>query len=167
MATRIYWIENFSNGARLGIMARPRAADWLDDEVLSLKKQKVGTLVSLLEPTEIKELGLEKESETCERHHIEFINFPIPDRGTPASDKHISSLIKVIIERIETGSSVIIHCRMGIGRSSIVAAAVLLLKGYTADQAICQITVVRGLKVPDTDEQVAWLRKREVPGSRA
>ena len=160
MAVRVYWIESFSSGARLGIMARPRGDEWLDSEMLNLKKQGVALLVSLLENSEIGELGLGDEAAACERAGIEFINFSIPDRGLPGSEVKIADLIKTLAEKIDIGGSVAIHCRMGIGRSSIVAGAVLLQKGFTADKALRQITDARGLKVPDTNEQVEWLRKR-------
>jgi len=160
MAVRIYWIEHFSNGARLGILARPRGNEWLADEIAYLKKQGVVLLVSLLENTEVRELGLADEGSACERIGLGFIQFPIPDRGLPESEVKIVGLIKAISEKIDSEGSVAIHCRMGIGRSSIVAGAVLLQKGFTADKALRQIADARGVKVPDTDEQVEWLRKR-------
>ena len=167
MATRMYWIERFSNGARLGIMARPRGEEWLPDEIEYLKKQNVLVLVSLLEMSEITELGLGKEAEVCAQCEIEFLHFPIPDRSVPSSEKLVSTFIKVLWEKLEAGTSVIVHCRMGIGRSSLIAGAVLLMYGRSTDQIIAQITAARGLKVPDTDDQVAWLRKRERAGPRA
>jgi protein-tyrosine phosphatase len=167
MATRVYWIERFSNGARLGIMARPRSDEWLPDEIERLKKQNVLVLVSLLETSEITELGLGKEAEVCAQCGIEFLHFPIPDRSVPSSEKLVSAFIKVLWEKLEAGASVVVHCRMGIGRSSLIAGAVLLLKGYSTNQIIERITVARGLKVPDTHDQIAWLRKREKTGPRA
>ena len=50
-----------------------------------------------------------------------------------------------------------IHCRAGIGRSSLLAAAVLRVEGRTADEAWQRITEARGLPVPDTDEQRDFL----------
>jgi hypothetical protein len=58
MAIKIYWLHEFSTSARLGIMARPRGNDWLEEEILSLRKQNVQVIVSLLEKEEITELGL-------------------------------------------------------------------------------------------------------------
>jgi hypothetical protein len=49
----------------------------LEEDILSLKKQGVQTIVSLLDRNEIYELGLENESELCLKHGIEFITFPI------------------------------------------------------------------------------------------
>jgi len=43
-------------------MARPRGNEWLEDEILSLKRQDVQVIVSLLERNEVYELGLEKEN---------------------------------------------------------------------------------------------------------
>jgi len=59
------------------------------------------------------------------------------------------------------GASIVIHCRMGIGRSSIIAGAVLLQQGRKADDILQHISKTRGVRVPDTDEQVKWLKQRQ------
>jgi hypothetical protein len=48
MPTKIYWIRTFPSGARLGIMARPRGNEWLEDEIRDLKKQNAAVLVSIV-----------------------------------------------------------------------------------------------------------------------
>ena len=58
MRTKIYWLHTFENAAKIGIMARPRGNDWLEDEIIHLKNQNVNVLVSLLERSEIEELNL-------------------------------------------------------------------------------------------------------------
>ena len=58
MRTNIYWLHRYESNARLGIMARPRGGEWLDDEIAALKKQEVGLLVCLLEANEIFDLKL-------------------------------------------------------------------------------------------------------------
>lgn len=65
MPVKIYWIHQFENNARVGIMARPRGNEWLKDEITSLQKQKVSVLVSLLEMEEVIELGLREEESLC------------------------------------------------------------------------------------------------------
>lgn len=162
MPVKIYWIETFANGARVGIMARPRGNEWLGDEVMSLKKQRVQLLVSLLESTEIDELGLWQEEALAHENGIGFINFPITDRSIPKYEKKTDSFLGLLSSKIEEGQSVVVHCRMGIGRASIIAGCVLVQKGHLASNIIQKISSVRGLKVPDTEEQVAWLRKREI-----
>ena len=41
MPSRVYWIATFENGARLGIMARPRGEEWLEEEIDALARQRV------------------------------------------------------------------------------------------------------------------------------
>lgn len=161
MSIKIYWLYEFSSSARLGIIARPRGNEWLEDEILSLGKQNVKVVISLLEQDEITELGLRKEAELCIKHNIQYINFPIPDRGTPNQDSQSRNFIIQLKETIATGYNTVIHCRMGIGRSSIIAGCLLLRPGYKTGDIIAHISKVRGLRVPDTDEQIAWLKKQE------
>lgn len=40
MPVKIYWLHNFENGSKLGIMARPRGNEWLEGEIISLKRQE-------------------------------------------------------------------------------------------------------------------------------
>jgi protein-tyrosine phosphatase len=157
MRTKIYWIETFESSAKIGIMARPRGGDWLEDEIRNLENSKVGVLVSLLEQDEIYELELDNEEKYCLSNKIEFINFPIKDRSIPKNNEKVENLIELLTLRIKSGSSVMIHCRMGIGRSTIIAAAVLLNFDRTTKDIIDKISEVRGLKVPDTEEQLKWL----------
>ena len=64
-------------------------------------------------------------------------------------------------DKLEKGASIVIHCRMGIGRSSIIAGAILLKFGFSATDIIKMISSARGISVPDTEEQLDWLQARE------
>lgn len=161
MYTKIYWIHNFANGAKLGIMPRPRGDDWLEEEIIKLKKQNISLWVSLLEQHEINELRLRQQPALCSKHALDFINFPIVDRSVPEKGIKLDSLIDQLYHQIQNGRSVVIHCRMGIGRSSVIAACILLKEGFTTDQLLQKITSARGLKVPDTEAQIQWLKTRE------
>jgi protein-tyrosine phosphatase len=161
MAIKIYWLHEFSNLARLGIMARPRGEDWLEDETIRLKQQDVQVIVSLLEQEEIAALGLGRQSDLCSKHSLEYINFPIPDRGAPRKDKHFRNFIDRLDGEINTRNSIVIHGRMGIGRSSIIAGCLLLKAGYKKNEVIQYISRVRGLRVPDTEKQITWLKNQK------
>ena len=106
-------------------MPRPRAGEWLDDEIIGWQMEGIDTVVSLLELAEISELGLEREAELSREHGIEFISFPIPDRGLPASLPDATTLAQAVALQVREGKAVAIHCRAGIGRSSLIAAGVL------------------------------------------
>ena len=46
-------------------MARPRADDWLDVDIAAWKAGGLEVIVSLLEPEEISDLGLQREGALC------------------------------------------------------------------------------------------------------
>lgn len=160
MHTKLYWLYKSRNNARLAIMARPRGNEWLEDEIVHFKKQDIGVIVSLLESSEIAELGLKDEEALCIKHGIVYINFPIPDRDIPQSKEKVEVLISGLIAKLDEGVSIAIHCRMGIGRSSIIAAAVLLKEGGKPDDIIQHVSKIRGVNVPDTNQQLEWFKKR-------
>lgn len=158
MFTKIYWIQNNHFGTPLGIMARPRGNDALEDEIRNLKMTGVRVLVCLLEDAEIYELGLRNEQSLCDKYGIEYLHLPIQDRGVPTSLHAVKRIVKHVQEKLRNQESAVIHCRMGIGRSSIIAGAVLLDSRRIAEDVLEFITRSRGLTVPDTDEQVHWLK---------
>lgn len=157
MRAEIYWIEE-APLSKLAIMPRPRGGDWLADEIESLRDQGVDTLVSLLVRDEVQELGLCEEAQLCTQHNIEFYSCPIPDRQRPQSSSEIEHLIESLDAAMKAGKAVAIHCRMGLGRSAIITAALLVLRGLLPDDALAKIATARGQDVPDTEEQVEWLR---------
>lgn len=161
MFTKIYWLHTYEKGNRLGIMSRPRGGEWLEQEIKQFKLSGVDVVVSLLEKEEVYELGLKEEGQRCTDYRITFIHFPIKDRSVPASVADTNKVVSAVHGTLMAGKSVVIHCRMGIGRSSIMAGVVLLKSGGKASDILKEISQVRGMSVPDTEEQVTWLKKRE------
>jgi protein-tyrosine phosphatase len=158
MRPSIYWLH-LQEAGRLAIMPRPRAGDWLPDEVAGWKGEGVNVIVSLLERHEVDELELQQEQTFCRAADIEFVSFPIPDRSVPASSTETEQLVRRISAIVVEGKSVAIHCRAGIGRSSLIAACVLVRHGYDANSAFDAIARARGVGVPDTEAQRAWVSK--------
>jgi|SRR5579872_781237 len=152
----MYWIDVPRPGS-LAIASRPRAGDWLEDEVSAWRHAAVDNVISLLEPHEVHELGLEAEEQTCSRAGIAFTSFPIPDRGVPPSASRTRELIAPSVARLTAGNGVLIHCRAGIGRSSLIAACVLVSLGDPPEVAFERIASARGLAVPDTELQAQWV----------
>lgn len=153
--SRLHWIATESSG-RLAIMARPRADGWLETDVDSWKTARLDEVISLLEPEEVSELGLRTEGKTCRERGIVFFSFPIPDRAVP-DVRETQKIARRVAGDVAGGRSVAIHCRAGIGRSSLVAACVLVCLGIEPSEALGLIRDARGVPVPDTDEQRDWI----------
>jgi protein-tyrosine phosphatase len=156
MQAELYWICQVGEG-RLGVMPRPRGGDWLFDELASLRELGVDVLISLLEGHEIDELVLGEEESACKANEIAFISFPIADRCVPVSTQAVMVLVESVLAKLRSGMNVAIHCRAGIGRSSLIAASVLKLSGMNVDEAFQEIASARRCAVPDTPEQREWV----------
>jgi protein-tyrosine phosphatase len=115
-------------------------------------------VVSLLESEEAEQLDLLAEGQAAESNGIQFVSFPIPDRGLPASTPAALSLISDIAGSLEQGKNVAVHCRQSIGRAGLIAAGVLIASGVAPDRAMQTVTSARGLTVPETSEQREWIR---------
>jgi protein-tyrosine phosphatase len=113
--------------------------------------------VSLLEADEAKQLNLADEAKVSEANGLRFISFPIPDRGTPSSAQETASMVALLSDALEAGENVGIHCRQGIGRSGLMATAVLAASGLDAERAIAVVSKARGQSLPETEEQRSWL----------
>ena len=152
MRTRIFWLnENF------GIMSRPLGGDDLMEEIEYWKKLEVKTIVSFLTDEENEELGLEYERIDCKREGFDFIKFPIEDRQIPDSYLKTRDLVNNLVDKINQNNRILMHCRGGMGRVSIISASVLsIMQKTSVKQAFENISKIRGLYVPDTDEQTAW-----------
>jgi protein-tyrosine phosphatase len=156
MRAEIYPIADVPCG-KLAIMPRPRAGDWLAGEIESWQQSGIDCVVSLLEPAEIAELGLQDERELCEKAGLEFVQFPIPDRGVPNSKEDLAPLVETLVRQLQKGRGVAIHCRIGVGRSALVAACVLVALGRPIESVWQSIQDARRFSVPDTPEQRAWV----------
>jgi protein-tyrosine phosphatase len=162
MPTDIFWIRAASRG-RLAVMPRPRGGDWLEDEILHLKQSGIGVLVSMLTPEEESLLELEDEAALARRHGLEFHSHPIPDRDVPGSAREMWALAGSLAEQFREGRQIAVHCRMGIGRSPLLLACILVRSGLRPEDAWEAIGDARGCVVPDTLEQRNWL-SRTAPG---
>ncbi|HEV2699942.1 MAG TPA: dual specificity protein phosphatase family protein [Terriglobales bacterium] len=156
MNPKLYWLNDAPQG-RLAISARPRGGDWLEDEIEGWRKQGIDVIVSLLTPAENDELDLHREASISDSKGIHFYSFPIEDRGVPPDSAHVERLAAELTSQIEQGKNVAIHCRQGIGRSSLLSAAVMISRGDNVADALRVIGRARGLEVPETIEQRKWL----------
>ena len=108
------------------------------------------------------ELGLTREEVVCQSHGIEFLSYPILDRGLPENVAAASALVGRLHRSAYAGRGVIVHCRAGIGRTGMIAAGVLLHEGLSPADAFELISRARRVPVPDTQEQVRWIEDQAV-----
>jgi protein-tyrosine phosphatase len=160
----IYWVTSV-RPARLALMPRPRGGDDLEAEVQAWRQADVDLVVSLLEPSEVRELDLHAEASLCAQYGIRFVSFPIRDRGVP-SEREASALLAQVHEALVQGQAVAVHCRAGIGRTGLVAGCLLHMLGTPEADLFHVLSRTRGVAVPDTNEQIEWVHRFVRRGAR-
>jgi protein-tyrosine phosphatase len=156
MTAEMFKICSIDDGF-LAIMARPSIDVTEPASVLNISRLGITLVVSLLEPNEARDLGLEAERSEVKALAMEFMSFPIPDMGLPPSIEDFASITRLLCKQISAGINTLVHCRAGIGRSGLFAAGVLLHTGMDPDQAFTHVSRMRGIRVPETPEQHDWL----------
>ena len=144
---------------RTGPWARDLAAD-LD----AVAAWGAGTVVTLLEPEELRQLSIPRLGAEIERRGMEWIHAPIPDRNTPgpAFEAGWPDLGRRLRARLDGGGKVMIHCRGGLGRAGMIAARLLAETGVDPDVAITRVRAVRPGAI-ETDAQEDWARTGPPP----
>jgi protein tyrosine phosphatase (PTP) superfamily phosphohydrolase (DUF442 family) len=145
---------------RLSIMPRPPGDGELDGALRWLRDDGVDVLVCLLTEGERKRAGLADEPAAAVRAGLEFHAFPIRDFSVP--DRAAAEpVLDLLAARLSAGRHVLVHCWGGVGRSSLMAAALLVRLGTTPAQAWETISVARGCRVPETRAQRRWVEGGE------
>ncbi|MGB5862920.1 MAG: hypothetical protein WBG95_01330 [Sulfitobacter sp.] len=135
-------------------MARPVS---LNKDLAVAKRAQIDTVVSLLEPSEAEALGLADEQDICVSLGLTFLSHPIRDMHLPDAAL-FAAFARDIGARITGGHHVAIHCRASIGRSGMLACAVLTYFGFDPEAALKHVSQQRKCPVPDTEEQAAFVR---------
>lgn len=154
----LHWVRGIEPH-RIALMPRPRGGECLEDEVAGWSAASIQVVVSLLEAHEVRELELRAQPALCQQRGIEFLHFPMADRGVPASEARLRELVGGLHERLQQGQAIAVHCRAGIGRTGLVAGCLLHLLGVPNRDIFHLLSRSRGVAMPDTNAQVEWVER--------
>lgn len=83
---------------------------------------------------------------------IDLLHLPTRD-WQPPSLEDLSKGVEFIAHHIKRGGAVYIHCQLGEGRGPTMAAAYLISRGLTVDEAIAQLIKYRPFVQPNSSQQ--------------
>jgi protein-tyrosine phosphatase len=75
----------------------------------------------------------------------------------PQSESDVSRMLERLDSELSSGRRVVAHCRQGIGRTGLIAACLLVSKGWEPAAAVAALSAARSLAVPETEEQRRWI----------
>ncbi|MGH2461881.1 MAG: HAD-IA family hydrolase [Chloroflexota bacterium] len=88
------------------------------------------------------------------RHGMRFLHLPMLDCH-PLTGEQMREGSRWVAEQNAAGRNVLIHCHHGVGRSVMLAAAVLIREGATVDDALAWIKSRRPRMAPSEDQLAA------------
>jgi protein-tyrosine phosphatase len=143
-------------------MASPKGGAELAGQMSAIRGAGADVLVCMLAPSEIRGLGLDEEAVVAQAAGLRFIALGTPDHGLPEVAA-FRALVAEVVSEVRSGSHVVVHCWMGIGRSSMVVGAALMTLGMEPADAWTAISAARGYRVPDTEDQRRWVEANMEP----
>ena len=157
--------QHMSLPGRLGLTFAPgkkqRAAltgHWDRDLEADLERLRMhwhtDVLLSLIEEHEFTALGIPALREQAEKQGIQVSWFPIRDISIPTSMEEFAAMVKVTHAALREGKTVVIHCMGGLGRTGLVAAAILVYATeLTPQQAIAAVRSARAGTVQTREQE--------------
>jgi ADP-ribosyl-[dinitrogen reductase] hydrolase len=112
--------------------------DSLSDDLQRIKSWGAAALVTLLDDSELKTLGVLRLGEKVCSLDMVWLHLPFRNRGNPDSEfveiwrKVVPGLCKLL----RNGQHVVMHCREGVNRTGLAAACLLIELGLPAREAV-------------------------------
>ena len=147
---------------RLGLTCAPGAKDAihqrdLEADITRLREAfGARVIVSFLVDSELELLGIADHESIARGQGIRVYRLPVPDGGAPASTDDVVQLVRAVIAWLESGETVVVHCRAGLGRSGLFASCCLVAVGHEPDEAVRIVQAAR-VGAIETPEQRAFV----------
>jgi protein-tyrosine phosphatase len=142
MGPDIYQVSSIGQG-RFFVMTKPFSGEWINEEFDAIRALGIWRVVSLLECAGENVVGLTDEYQQCRSRGIDFIHYELPDRGIPSNTDKYLALIQFLHDELVGGKDTVVHCRAGIGRTGMVATAILIKYGFSSENAFKLVSEAR------------------------
>jgi ADP-ribosyl-[dinitrogen reductase] hydrolase len=172
---RIAEVHFGDNNGALGLTFCPGKKDlpyrWnrsLSDDLNVIRNWGASTVVTLIEDHEFEFLQVTQLGEVVRNFDMDWIHLPIRDVDIPDQrfEKGWKRHGPEIHGRIQAGHKILIHCRGGVGRTGLVAARILVERGYFHGEAIRRVREVRRGAI-ETRAQENYVLALPAPPQRA
>jgi ADP-ribosylglycohydrolase/protein-tyrosine phosphatase len=159
-----YWVVpgRFLAGEHPGSASRALAMERLKRFLAS----GVSCFIDLTDPEEAPPYEAYLPFATPDGRRIAYLREPIVDHDVPAGRETMTRILRMIDDALAAGHVVYLHCRAGVGRSSMVVGCWLAERSATAADALMALQDLwrqsarsrAWSAVPETDEQVEYVR---------
>jgi protein-tyrosine phosphatase len=135
----------------------------LEADLETIRAWGASAVMSLVEPHEFARLGVPDFAQAIASTPLQWIQVPITDMATPghATLAAWRAHGPALLQALNSGQRVLVHCAAGLGRTGMLVAKLLVLHGVRADEAIKQVRRARPGTI-ETEAQADWVRHGEL-----
>ncbi|EXI64078.1 MAG: Protein tyrosine/serine phosphatase [Candidatus Accumulibacter adjunctus] len=131
------------------------------ESVGQLQAAGATALLTLMPSSEMASNGVSTLGELCAQRGLQWFHLPIEDDHAPAADFAAAWQAQrdAVHRLLDAGQRVAIHCKGGSGRTGLMAAQILLERGWSKDAAVAAVKAVRpkALSLPVHQDYLAQL----------
>jgi hypothetical protein len=92
----------------------------------------------------------------------ETVHFPIEDFAAPDDREAFAGTVRAVAARLRAGDRIAVHCGAGIGRTGLMATAILAALGQNIHEARALVSARgSGAETPEQADLIRWLAARE------
>ena len=147
---------------RIGLSScpgRPDLGSSVERDVKHLVENRIGAVVSLVTDAEMEFYGVIGLRRLLRGEKLASLQFPIVDMHPPTDLAATQVLNRRILEWLDAGTNVLIHCIGGFGRSGTITAALLTERGETPDAAIAAVRLLRNRRCVESAAQERFVHE--------
>ncbi|PKF51590.1 cyclin-dependent kinase inhibitor 3 family protein [Enterovibrio nigricans] len=140
------WELPLENAAGLVLTPCPGTKDvTLSDSIAQLKEQGVTVVVTALNQEEMDTKGVGSLPEEVKKAGLAWFHAPIEDDCAPedAFQTGWKGISPSVHQALDNGEKVALHCMGGSGRTGLLAAHILLEKGWALPDIVTQVQALR------------------------
>jgi protein-tyrosine phosphatase len=141
----------------LGLAPYPGRID-LEADVAAIRAWGAAAVVTLQPADELDVLGIGRLGALVRAAGLDWHHLPIRDLCAPAEEAEAGwdALRDAVLDRLERGDRIVVHCRGGLGRTGTIAASLLVARGLDPESAIALVRHVRPGAIETTDQE-RWI----------
>ncbi|KLV07042.1 phosphatase [Photobacterium aquae] len=144
--THPFWTLPMTDSGKLLLTPCPGSKEVsLADSLAQLKAEGATAVFTALEADDLPEGGLDALADQCRELGLRWYHLPIEDDCAPGLpfDANWAEANKAAQAMLDNGDGLVIHCMGGSGRTGLIAARIMLARGYELAPTIKQIQALR------------------------
>lgn len=155
-------ILTLDNGAKLIFTPCPGTKGVsVADSLKSLKEAGAQAVITMMTMDELTENQADTLPSLCAELGMDWYHLPVEDGCAPDAPFAQAFVLQkaILLDLVESGATIVIHCHGGSGRTGLTAAILMLELGYASAQVKTQIQQIRP-KALTSPVQVDYLTKQ-------